>query len=589
MALSGTITYNYRGWTLRSEWSATQNTGGNYSDITVNHYLDQASGYSLGISSRTNTCVVNGESKDFTSGAISGSGTKYLGTTSYRVGHNSDGTKSCSLKTTFNIKATLSGTYVASFVAEGTITLDTIPRGATITSAPNFNDTQNPTIQYSNPAGSAVTSVEACISLTGSDDDVAYRSIPIDGTSYTFNLTTAERNVLLTAAASTNTLNVKFMLRTVLGGATLYSTVEKTMTVINANPTFTASYQDTNSAVVAVTENNQLIVQNKSTLAVKVTNAAALKKASLTTATCVLNGTTYSGNISGSSYTFNIGTLDISSNATATVTVADTRGNTSSQTLTIQMLAYYAPTANVSWERQNNFYTPTTVTVNANYASVNGKNSITIKVRYKKTTDSTWSSYVTLQNNTPQVINLDNNFAWNLQTVINDLYSSATYDKVVSRGQPIIYFDRIKSATGFNCFPQNEDGVELNGWDLLFHDGDTYTFDNTWMILTGIVTGNKQTLAFSLPLPKIAQNLNVSITALKLNVRHSDGGFTLTNNSVNGGYNVLTDNTLSVDVALINPTMLGIKITKSSGQFNGTNNSPQAIQIGEITLSFAAS
>ena len=588
MALSGTISGTYKGWTVESRWSATQSTSGNYSDITVEHYLVMASGYNLGISSRTNTCTVNGVAQDFTSGSISGGGTKYLGTTSYRVGHNSDGTKSCSLSTDFNVKATLSGTYVAKITASGTITLDTIPRGATITSAPDFNDTQNPTIQYSNPAGSAVSSLQACISLTGSNDDIAYRDIPISGTSYTFNLTTAERNVLRAAAANSNTLSVKFMIRTVLSGTDLYSTVQKTMTIVNANPTFTAAYEDTNSAVVAVTGNNQLIVQNKSTLAVKITNATALKSASLRTATCVLNGTTYSGNISSSSYTFNIGTLDISSNATATVTVTDSRGNSTTQTLTIQMIAYYAPSAIITSERENNYYSTTTVNVDASYASVNGANSVTIKVRYKKTTDSTWSSYVTFQDNVPQNLTLDNNYAWDLQTVITDLYSTVTYNKVVSRGMPIVYFDRLKSATGFNCFPQNDEGVELSGWDLLFHDGDTYTFNNSWMILAGIVTGSKQALAFSLPLPKIAQGLNVSITTLKINVRHSDGGFTLTNNSVDGGYNVLTDNTLSVSVALINPTMLGIRIAKSSGQFNGTNNSPQAIQVGEITLSFSA-
>jgi hypothetical protein len=67
---------------------------------------------------------------------------------------------------------------------------------ATITYAPNFNDESNPTIKYNNPAGKTVTSLQACISLDGSKADVSYRNIPKKGTSYTFDLTDEERNVL---------------------------------------------------------------------------------------------------------------------------------------------------------------------------------------------------------------------------------------------------------------------------------------------------------------------------------------------------------------------------------------------------------
>lgn len=463
MALSGSISGSYRSWTVRSDWSATQSISGNYSDITVKHYLVLASGYSLNIGSRTNSCTVNGSTQNFTSGSINAKGTTvYLGSTSYRVGHNADGTKSCSISTTFNIQATLSGTYVSAISASGTINLDTIPRAATVSKATNFNDTGNPTITYSNPAGNSVSSLQAGIFLDGWTDVAGYRDISKTGTSYTFNLTDAERNAIRAATPNSNTLTLRFYVRTVLGGQTYLNYTTATVTIVDGNPTFTASYQDTNSAIVAVTGNDQLIVQTKSTLAVKVTNAAALKSASLTTATCVLNGTTYSGNISGSSYTFNIGALDISSNATATVTVADSRGNTTTKTLTIQMISYYAPSAIITYERANNYYTPTTVNVDANYASVNGANSVTIKVRYKKTTVSTWSSYVTFQDNVSQVLQLDNEYAWDLQTVITDLYSTVTYNMVVSRGMPIVFFDRLKNSTGFNCFPLDEDSVEIN-------------------------------------------------------------------------------------------------------------------------------
>ena len=94
------------------------------------------------------------------------------------VSHNSDGKKSVSVSLATAI-------YTSTVTTNnGTFTLDNIPRQATITSAPNFNDTQNPTIQYSNPAGTNVTSLQACISLTGSSADIVYRDISKTGTSY---------------------------------------------------------------------------------------------------------------------------------------------------------------------------------------------------------------------------------------------------------------------------------------------------------------------------------------------------------------------------------------------------------------------
>lgn len=126
---SGSISGYYRSYQLRSDWSSSINVAGNYSDVTVNHYLVLPSGWSLYIGSRTNSCTCN-ETKSFTSPSISSGGgqTIHLGTTTHRVYHNTDGTKSINLSTTFNMKATISGTYVASITNSGTITLDTIPR-----------------------------------------------------------------------------------------------------------------------------------------------------------------------------------------------------------------------------------------------------------------------------------------------------------------------------------------------------------------------------------------------------------------------------------------------------------------------------
>lgn len=464
MALSGTISGTYRGWTVRSVWSATQSVAGNYSDITVNHYLDLASGYSLAIGSRTNSCTVNGSTQNFTSGSINQKGgTVYLGKTTYRVSHNADGTKSCSLSTTFNIQATLSGTYVGSISANGTISLNTIPRAATVSNATNFNDTGNPTITYSNSAGNSVTSLDAGIFLDGYTALANYRAISKTGTSYTFNLTDAERNAMRAATPNSNTLTVRFYVRTVLGGQTYLNYKTATMTIVDGNPTFSAAYQDTNSTVTAITGNNQQIVRNQSTLQISVTNLSAKKSATISTVTCALNGTTYTGTISGTSSTFNIGTVDIASNATATIKVTDSRGNSTSQNLTIQILDWVLPSAIITMQRQNNYYDPTTINVDGSISSVDSKNTMTIKLRYKKVGTSTWSSYVTMQDNVSQTFTMDNDYSWDVQVVISDKFGSTTYNLTLNRGLPLAYFDRLRNSVGFNTLPGYDKSVEIAG------------------------------------------------------------------------------------------------------------------------------
>lgn len=129
-----------------------------------------------------------------------------------------------------------------------TVTLDTIPRYASITSAPNFTDEGNPTIQYTNPAGSSVTKLEACISLDGSADDIAYREISKTDTSYTFNLTDAERAVLRNATLSGSTVRtVRFYVKTTIGSNTNLNDVTRNLTIINCAPTLSLETIDLNN------------------------------------------------------------------------------------------------------------------------------------------------------------------------------------------------------------------------------------------------------------------------------------------------------------------------------------------------------
>lgn len=230
------------------------------------------------------------------------------------VNHNTDGSKAIavSLKTAIY--------YGSSKVKTDskTWTLDAIPRGATITSAPNFNDEENPIIKYSNPAGSAVTSLEACISLDGSKADVAYRAISKSGTSYTFNLTDAERKVLRQGVTSGTSRTVIFYIRTKIGDNTLYNTSYKTFTLLDAEPELTYNYYDVNDTVVALTGNNKKFVPNHTILYWEM-QGTAKKEATIKSYEFKIDGKAISNATSGHINNYNGKVLDFK--------VTDNRGN----------------------------------------------------------------------------------------------------------------------------------------------------------------------------------------------------------------------------------------------------------------------
>ena len=265
------------------------------------------------------------------------SGWSYDGTTEwYTVSNKSSGTTAFYAQlydtNTSTTKAT-SSTYQLSVIASQ----------ATITSAPDFNDEQNPTIYYSNPAGASVTRLKACISFDGSKDDIAYRDVSMTGTSYTFQLTDAERAVLRNNTPKTSR-EVIFFLTTEVGSNTYYSTVEKTLTIVNANPIFTASqvdYTDTNNATKAVTDSDKHIVQNKSVLSVTFTAATAVKGAKIESYVVSVNGVAKPAT---AAETLEFGTINASSDTSLSVTAIDSRGNSTPVYKTVTVIPYAEPT-----------------------------------------------------------------------------------------------------------------------------------------------------------------------------------------------------------------------------------------------------
>ena len=223
------------------------------------------------------------------------------------------------------------------------------------------------------------------------------------------------------------------------------------------------AYLDNNSTVVAITGNNQHIVQNYSTLIAQVGTATAKESASIAKYVVECNGKSVQGTSSGN---YSIGAVNSNRNVDLKLTVTDTRGLSASKTITVTMLAHSAPTATVTLERLNNYEDETYLTVDGYVSSVNGKNTATIKYRYKVSGGS-YGSYATIPNGEEYVFSLSKNNAFIFEIVVTDAFGSTfTKEYVLNKGMFPLFIDTNKNSVGINCFPAHTNSLEVNGLDV---------------------------------------------------------------------------------------------------------------------------
>lgn len=464
MATSGSISEYITGREYRIEWSAAQNVAGNYSVITCTHYLINDSGYDLYIGERTNYCNVDGADDSYTSPSIStgGGSTIELGTTTHTVYHNADGTKTAAISATFYIQAYLSGYYVDSITASGSIELDRIPRAATITNAPNFTDEDSPAIDYINAAGNEVHELLAGIfDANGIDEIVPYRPIDKSGGRYLFAFTDEERASMQSFVSTSKSATVRFYLRTQLGGEYYYSSIEKTLTIANAAPTVTLTATDTNSATVALTGNASVMVLGKSNARVVVT-ATAKKGASIKA---------YSVTAGSKRATTATSTLNAVDGGNFAATVTDTRGYQVTAKKTAQTVAYVPLTCS------QKVGMPTAagdcaITIKGDYFNGSfGATANTLKVQYRRSEDggSTWGAWttatVTKNGNTYSaaltVSGLDYRKAHTFQARATDKLGTVATQTITVKTIPV--FDWSETSFNTNVLARFLAGAEIEG------------------------------------------------------------------------------------------------------------------------------
>lgn len=470
MASTYTLTSNsYDGRYMQLVCTQTKNITANTS--TISWTLSSIGGNSNYYSTGATTVTINGEqvyykervshtSKVFPAAKGSVSGT-------LTVNHNTNGTKSIYVNFSTDIYYQNIKTY------SGSWTLDSIPRAATLKSATDFTDVTNPSITYANPAGTGIDKIEAFI-YSNDEKTVLMSAKVLDRgkTAATFTLDSTTLNNLYDASKNSNSIKVKYRLRTTAGTNTFWSeSITKTFTVTDANPIAAITHNDNNAAMTALTGSSTKYVRYHSNMVYSIA-ATAQKKADIKSYLLTI------GAQSGSTQSGTITAIDGTEYA---LTVTDSRGNTNTnRSAAIDCVPYINLTCEqkVKLELVGETGLTATLEVSGNYYSGSFgavENNIRLYYRYKQQTGdfTDWKSF----NTAPSV----SNGTYTATTVATGLSYDKTYtfecaafdavftDGVISASYTATFkpvFDWSRTDFNFNV-PVNINGnLAVNGADL---------------------------------------------------------------------------------------------------------------------------
>ena len=308
-------------------------------------YIDWSCGVYCGHSFYSNAIKmsavsING-SKVYEGGTYSNfhKGNHTIASGSMSIDHNSDGSK------TFWVSAFTGWLYSNyNYSSNGdSFDLTTIPREAKITSAYDFNDTQLPTVTYSNPLGNSAEELLICIADNRAYGVYApYRAINKTGTlSYTFT----QDDINLLKNITTNTLDISFVIRTKIGGSYYYNVSYKKFTMTensDTKPSISMSISINNGSLSSTFDD--IAIQGKTRIDVTLSGEAKYN-ANITGCSAVIDGKSYTAKYNSTSGKYELTSNAIENYGAVPVVgyVKDSRGFTNSETNFANVTPYEKP------------------------------------------------------------------------------------------------------------------------------------------------------------------------------------------------------------------------------------------------------
>jgi hypothetical protein len=313
--------------------------------------------------------------------------------------------------------------------------------------------------------------LEACISLDGSLSEINYREVSKTGNSYTFNLTEAERNILLDNTLSgISSRYVYFYLRTTIGSTVLHNYSRKVFTVSNAAPVVSCVAKDTNPDTVALTGNSNRLIKGHSNIGYTIT-ATPQKRASITGYRFAVEGSQTS--LAAADTIFGVISNNVSYSA------SDNRGYNITGNPSFEFVDYVDISCSQSVVSELSGETGSTIRVsvegnyyNGSFGNVN--NELYIDVQYMDVEDGTIQGTVRLtEAYTPIFSNgkysltatlpmeFDYSHPISIKTIVSDKLTRAETDYYITSLIPV--FDWSKSDFRFNVPVDFKKGVVFAG------------------------------------------------------------------------------------------------------------------------------
>lgn len=407
---------------LTCEWTSTANTSANTSSVTAKVYLN-GNGYTT--SSSYWSCVINGTTVTSNKSADIG-GKTLLGTRTWTVNHNNDGTASVGISFSYSNGLSSSGTYTTKTGSgSATVKLDTIARSSSISLNRTSATIGSDSVTVNITRNSSAYKHKVKLILGGT----TYLLAENVDTSYTFTPSMSYCNKITTATSGTATVKVE-----TLTGANGSWIGETTKTLTLNVPSSVVP-----SVGISVTANNQVNgvnVANKTTFTVKPTNASGsygstIKSYSITNGG--LNSTSSSGATTGK-----LGDGDY----TFVVKVTDSRGRTAQASQKVTVHAYSSPTISARAFRCNSDGTESSsgayIAVNfsweiTNLAS-NNSNAKQYFIQYKTssassyTTSVDWTNLSSYSGSMTKVLSqtFSTTSSYNIQLKVKDSFGTTT-------------------------------------------------------------------------------------------------------------------------------------------------------------------
>ena len=348
---------------------------------------------------------------------------------------------------------------------------------ATLSSVPNVNIGSAHTITWANPSG-ASTSLKLC--KTNNSVIIDYGTVT--GTSKAITPTASK---IYPLTPNSNTYKARYILTTTANGKSYTNSKDFTFTVTNSNPTFNNfTYQDTNTTITALTGNNQILVNGYSNVkaTISTANKATAKNSATMKSYKLLIGTKNTTANYNASADVNMSINQVNNNVIDLYAI-DSRGNSTkvSKTATIKKYSNIK-IKSLSATRQNNIGTITTLNFegefwNASFGSV--ANAITsCKYKYKTTSSSTWIdgkttlTYTISGNKITGSLNIQGDAgtdgfsvanSFDIQLILADKLSSATYNIILTSGNPALAIYKNNVAIGQQYNTSEGSKFQVNG------------------------------------------------------------------------------------------------------------------------------